>query len=207
MRFENPDIPDHITFPPVISVPAFDVPFTNLHLDPFTIDPKNLHVPKVITTTAFEILLPGMPIMSVPSYDIETEYLQGKMSLLSFKMPQYEIAVSSFTFISLDEITSQFLNFELPTIVIPEQKIEIPEIALHLPSSVFIPAFGALSATLKVSSPIYNVSTTADLEKKDSALVTSLNSICTSTMIFLEYDLSGKTGTNSTLFDITTFCK
>lgn len=207
MRFENPDIPDHITFPPVISVPAFDVPFTNLHLDPFTIDPKNLHVPKVITTTAFEILLPGMPIMSVPSYDIETEYLQGKMSLLSFKMPQYEIAVSSFTFISLDEITSQFSNFELPTIVIPEQKIEIPEIALHLPSSVFIPAFGALSATLKVSSPIYNVSTTADLEKKDSALVTSLNSICTSTMIFLEYDLSGKTGTNSTLFDITTFCK
>ncbi|XP_067470643.1 apolipoprotein B-100 [Thunnus thynnus] len=201
MRFENADVPDHLTLPPVISVPAFDVPFTNLYVEPFTIDPKNLHIPKIITTTAFDIMLPGLPVMSVPSYDINTEYLQGKMSFLSFKMPQYEITVSSFTLpksfdigeytISLNEIASHISNFELPTIVIPEQKIEIPEIALHLPSSVFVPAFGALSTTLKVSSPIYNVSTTASLEKKDSSLVTSLNSICTSTMIFLEYDLSG----------------
>uniref|UniRef100_UPI0037E9B8DE apolipoprotein B-100 n=1 Tax=Semicossyphus pulcher TaxID=241346 RepID=UPI0037E9B8DE len=200
MRLENPDVPNHLTFPPVISVPAFDVPFTSLHVEPFTIDPKNLNIPKVITTTAFEIMLPGLPIISVPSYDVDTEYLQGKMSFLSFKMPQYEITVSSFTLpksftigvhtISLNEITNQISNFELPTIVIPEQKIDIPEIALHLPSGVFIPAFGALRATLKLSSPIYNVSTTADLEKRDSSLLTSLNSICTSTMIFLEYKLS-----------------
>lgn len=222
MRFENLDVPDRITLPPVISVPAIDVPFTNLHVEPFTIDPKNLRIPEVITTTAFEILLPGLPIMSVPSYDVKTDYLQGKMSFLSFKMPQYEITVSSFTLpksftigghtISLNEITSQISNFEIPTILIPEQKIEIPEIALHLPSSVFIPAFGALSATLKVSSPIYNVSTTANLETKDSSLVTSLNSICTSTMSLLEYDLSGKPGTlytlshtTHTLFDKTFF--
>ncbi|XP_068451587.1 apolipoprotein B-100 [Clinocottus analis] len=200
MRFENMDVPDHLTLPFAILIPAFDVPFTNLHVEPLTIDLKNLNIPKVITTTAFEIMLPGLPIMSVPSYDIETEYLQGKMSLLSFKMSQYEITVSSFTLpkslnigehsISLNEITTQILNFELPTIVIPEQKIEIPDIDLHLPSSVFIPAFGAISATLKVSSPIYNVSTTANLEKIDSSLVTLLNSICTSTVIFLEYDLN-----------------
>uniref|UniRef100_A0A8D0D7V1 Apolipoprotein B n=1 Tax=Sander lucioperca TaxID=283035 RepID=A0A8D0D7V1_SANLU len=200
MRFENLDVPDFFTLPPAISVPAFDVPFTNLHVEHFTIDPKNLTIPKVITTTDFEIMLPGLPKMSVPSYDIETEYLQGKMSFLSFKMPQYGITVSSFTLpnsltieehtISLNEIINQISNFQLPTIVTPEQKIEIPEIALHLPSSVFIPAFGALMATLNVSSPIYNVSATANVEKKDSNLVTSLNSICTSTMIFLEYDLS-----------------
>ncbi|KAG8013423.1 hypothetical protein GBF38_021776 [Nibea albiflora] len=199
-RIENPNVPDHFTVPPVIAVPAFDVPFTNLHVEPFTIDPKNLNIPKVITTTAFEIMLPGLPTISVPSYNVKTEYLQGKMSFLSFMMPQYEIRVSSFTLpksftigdqtISLEEITTQFSNFELPTIVIPEQNIEIPEIALHLPSSVFIPDFGALSASLKVSSPIYNVSATTNLEKKDASLVTSLNSICTSTMIFLEYDLS-----------------
>ncbi|XP_029316837.1 apolipoprotein B-100 [Cottoperca gobio] len=200
MRFENLDVPDQLTLPPSISVPAFDVPFTNLHVEPLTIYPKHLNIPKVITTTAFKIMLPGMPIISVPSYDIETEYLQGNMSFFSFKMPQYGITVSSFTLpksftigehnISLNEITNQISNFQLPTIIIPEQTIEIPETALHLPSSVFIPAFGALSATLKVSSAIYNVSTTANLEKKDSSLVTSLNSICTSTMIFLEYDLS-----------------
>ncbi|XP_027134523.1 apolipoprotein B-100 isoform X2 [Larimichthys crocea] len=199
-RIESPDVPDHFTVPPVIAVPAFDVPFTNLHVEPFTIDPKNLNIPKVITTTAFEIMLPGLPTISVPSYNVKTEYLQGRMSFLSFMMPQYEIRVSPFTLpksftigdhtISLEEITTQFSNFELPTIVIPEQKIDIPEIALHLPSSVFIPDFGALSASLKVSSPIYTVSTTTNLEKKDSSLVTSLNSICTSTMIFLEYDLS-----------------
>ncbi|KAM6969587.1 apolipoprotein B-100 [Tautogolabrus adspersus] len=200
MRFENPDFPDHLTLFPVFSVPAFDVPFTNLHVEPFTIDPKNLIIPKVITTTAFEIMLPGLPIMSVPSYDINTEYVQGKMSFLTFMVPQYDITVPSFTLpksltigehtISLNEITTQISNFELPTIVIPEQKIEIPEFALHLPSGVFIPAFGALLANLKVSSLIYNVSTTAIVENKDSSLLTSLNSICTSTMIFLEYDLS-----------------
>ncbi|XP_040916458.1 apolipoprotein B-100 [Toxotes jaculatrix] len=201
MRFENSDVPDYITLPPVISIPAFDLPFTNLHVEPFTIDPRNLNIPKVITTMAFEVMLPGLPTISVPSYDINTEYLQGKMSFLSFKMPQYEITVSSFTLpksftigehtISLNEIASQISNFELPNIVIPEQKIEIPEIALHLPSSVFIPVFGALNATLIISSPIYNVSTTASLEKKDSSLVTSLNSWCTSTMTFLYYSLSG----------------
>ncbi|XP_053192306.1 apolipoprotein B-100 [Scomber japonicus] len=203
MRLENPIVPDHLTLPPVISVAAFDVPFTTLHVEPFAIDPKNLIIPKVIATTAFDITLPGLPKMSVPSYNINTEYLQGKMSFLSFKMPEYEITVSPFTLpksfdigihtISLNDIVSQISNFELPTIVIPEQKIEIPEIALHLPASVFIPAFGSLSATLKVSSPIYNVSTTASMEKKDSSLLTSLNSICTSTMIFLEYDLTGST--------------
>ena len=212
MRFETSDVPDHLSLPPVISIPPFDLPFTNLHVEPFTIDPKNLNIPKGMTTPAFEIMLPGLPIMSVPSYDINIEYLQGKMSFLSFKMPKYEITVSSFTLpksfsygehtISLDEVTRQISNFELPTITIPEQRIEIPEIALHLPASVYIPAFGALSATLKISSPVYNVSTTANLEKKDSSLATSLTSLCTSTMIFLEYDFSGKTRSHS----IRTFC-
>ncbi|XP_042356872.1 apolipoprotein B-100 isoform X2 [Plectropomus leopardus] len=200
MQFENPDVPDNITLPPAISVPSFDVPFTNLHVGPFTFDPKNLTIPNVITSTAFEIMVPGLPILSVPSYNIETKYLQWKMTFLSFKMPQYGIAVSSFTLpksftvgehtISLHDITNHISNFKLPTIVIPEQKLEIPKISLHLPSSVFIPSFGALSATLKISSPIYNVSTTANLEKKDSGFVTSLYSICTSTMIFLEYEFS-----------------
>ncbi|KAM4625194.1 apolipoprotein B-100 [Polymixia lowei] len=200
MRFENIDVPDYFTLPPVISVPAFDLPFTTLHVEPFTIDLKNLNIPKVITTTAFEIILPGFPKMVVPSYDIDTEFLQGKMS---FKVPQYEVTISSFTLpksfiigkhtIDLDEIANHISNFEIPTITIPEQKMEIPEISLHLPSSVFIPAFGALSATLKVSSPIYSVTTTANVENKDSSLVTSLKSICTSTMIFMEYDLDAIT--------------
>ncbi|KAG7510147.1 apolipoprotein B-100 [Solea senegalensis] len=200
MRFEPSDVPDHLTFPPAVTTPAFDVPFTNLHVKPVTIDPKNLFIPKVMTTTAFKIFLPRVPTISVPSYNITTEYLQEKMSFLSFKKPAYDITLSSFevpkTFvigghtISLHEITRSISNIQHPTIKYEDQNFRIPEIVLHLPLSVFIPAFGALSTTVKVSSPIYNVSTTANLENKDSNLVTSLNSICTSTMIFLEYDLS-----------------
>lgn len=216
-QIENPNVPDHLILPPVISVPAFDVPFTNLQVEPFSVDPKNLNIPKVITTKAFEIMLPGLPRVSVPSYSISTEYLQGKMSFISFNVPRYELTVSSFTLpksfttgehaISLNEIISQISNVELPAIVIPEQKIEIPEIALHLPSSVFIPAFGVLSATLKVSSSVYNVSTTANMEKKDSSLVTSLDSICSSTMTFLEYKLSGKNDIHTTSFDKIILCQ
>ncbi|XP_067336433.1 apolipoprotein B-100 [Channa argus] len=92
--------------------------------------------------------------------------------------------------IGLNELTGQILNFEVPAIFIPEQKIQIPEIALHLPSSVFIPAFGALSTTLMLSSTIYNMSTIANLEKQNSSLITFLNSSSSSTLTFLEYDLS-----------------
>uniref|UniRef100_UPI0009B37BFE apolipoprotein B-100 n=1 Tax=Monopterus albus TaxID=43700 RepID=UPI0009B37BFE len=107
---------------------AFDVPFTNLHVEPLTIDPKNFNIPKVITTTAFEIMLP---------------------------------------------------------------------------------AFGALSATLKVSSPIYNVSTTTSIEKKDSSLLSSLNSIRASTMAFLDYDFSASAtlGFDNELFSLNGKCK
>lgn len=212
-RLENPEVPDHLTLPPVISVPAFNVPFTTLHVEPFTLNPNNLSVPRVISTEAFEVKLPGLPVLSVPGYDINTEYLQGKPSFLSFKTPQYEITVLPFTLpksvtlrgqtISLNYITRQISNFDLPAITIPEQRIEIPATTLHLPSSVFIPSFGALSVSVKVSSPIYSVSTTASVEKKDSDLLTSLKSRCVSTMNFLEYDLSGKTKAHATLPDTT----
>ncbi|RVE56891.1 hypothetical protein OJAV_G00210930 [Oryzias javanicus] len=203
MQFEKPIVPDHLILPPAFSLPAFDVPFTNLHVEPVTVDLKNFDVPKVISTKAFDITLPGLPVMSVPSYNINTEYVQRTMSFLVFKIPLHEIVVSSFTLptsltvgdltVSMNEITSLILNFQIPTIMIPEQKLEIPEMFLHLPTSVFVPSFGALSATLKVSSPIYNVSTTAGVEKKDPNLLGSLNSACTSTMSFLEYDLTATT--------------
>uniref|UniRef100_A0A3B4FGW7 Apolipoprotein Ba n=1 Tax=Pundamilia nyererei TaxID=303518 RepID=A0A3B4FGW7_9CICH len=194
---------------------GYAIPFTLLENDERLENPDNLSVPRVISTEAFEIMLPGLPVLSVPGYDINTEYLQGKTSFLSFKIPQYEITVLPFTLpksvtiggqtISLNYITRQISNFDLPAITIPEQRIEIPATTLHLPSSVFIPSFGALSVSMKVSSPIYSVSTTASVEKKDSDLLTSLKSRCVSTMNFLEYDLSGKTKTYATLPDTTHF--
>lgn len=203
---ENVEVPDQVRLPPAVPVPAFHVPFTSLHIESFTVDPKNLKVPKLITTKAFDIKLPSLPVISVPSYEINTEYIKDKMSFLSFKVPQYEIRLSPFTFpksisigdltISLDDFTTHISNFKLPPIIIPEQKVEIPEVVLHLPSSIFIPSFGALSATLNISSPVYKVQTTASVGNQASILEGSVSSTCSSTMVFLEYDLSGKTDVN-----------
>ena len=176
---ENLDFPDLI-LPPAISIPAFDVPATTLQVQPFIVDLKNLNIPKTITTPAFYIVLPGLPKMSIPSYNIDTQFIQGKMSFLSLKIPQHEITISAFQ-----------LPSRSPSITIPQQIMDIPEIAIHLPSSVFIPMFGALTATWKVSLPGYDVATTAGVEKKGSRLVTTAKSTCSSTMNFLEYNLDG----------------
>lgn len=170
------------------------------------LDTKNITIPKVITTKAFDILLPGLPVISVPGSNINTEFTQGTVS---FNMPEYEIRVSSFTLptsitigehtVGLNEILGHISNFELPAIVIPEKTIEIPEMTINLPSSVFIPSFGKLGATVTVSSPTYNVSTIANMEKRDSSLIASLRSLCSSTVTFLQYNFSGKMSTHSAL--------
>uniref|UniRef100_A0A3Q2R232 Apolipoprotein B n=1 Tax=Fundulus heteroclitus TaxID=8078 RepID=A0A3Q2R232_FUNHE len=203
LRFENVEVPDHISVPPAVPLPSFHVPFTSLHMESFTVDPENLNVPTLISTKAFDILLPGLPVISVPSWDVSTEYLQDKMSFLTVKIPQHEIRLSSFTLpksvtigdlsISLDDLTGHISNFKIPDIVFPEQKVEIPEIVLHLPSSIFIPSFGALSATFNISSPVYKVSTTAAVRNKDPNLESSLSSYSTSTVDFMEYDLTSAT--------------
>ncbi|XP_062864093.1 apolipoprotein B-100 [Trichomycterus rosablanca] len=198
-RLENADVPDSITIPPAITIPSFNLPFTSLQVPSFTIDPKSLKIPNVIKTNSFDITLPALPKVKVPSIEISTKYLKDKMALLFFKFPKYEITISpltlpkSFTIgehtISLDDIIKSVCNFEMPAITIPEQKLEIPEISLHLPVGVFIPAFGALSTTVKVSSPIYNKTMTAKMENKAPGFVYTLKSNCISTMTFLVYDL------------------
>ena len=152
----------------------------------------------ILLSIPSQIFVEGMlPKMSIPIYNIDTKF----MSFLSLRIPKQEIKISSFKLpesvsigqhtLHIDEITRRFSDVEIPAITIPEQIMEIPEIALYLPSSVFIPMFGALAATWKVSSPIYHVATTAKVEKMDSSLVTAAKSTCASTMKFLEYDLNG----------------
>ncbi|XP_076833977.1 apolipoprotein B-100 [Brachyhypopomus gauderio] len=198
-RIENVVLPDAISVPPTITIPTFDVPFTTLKVKSFTLDLQNLKIPGEFITATFDITLPGLPKVTVPSFKIDTKYMMDKMAVLFLKVPQYEITISQFTLpkaftignhrISLDDITKAIYHFEMPTITIPEQKIEMPEISLHLPASIYIPSFGALSSTVKVSSPIYNNTWTAKTENKEPGFVYTLKSSCTSTMTFLEYDL------------------
>ncbi|XP_065144413.2 apolipoprotein B-100 [Paramisgurnus dabryanus] len=188
MRFEEADLPDVISIPPVITVPEFTLPFTTLHVPSFVIDLQNLKIPNEISTNAFVITLPGLPEVEVPSINAKTKYLKEKMAHLFVNLPQYEINIGEYT-INLEDITNILCSYKMPTITIPEQKIEVPEISLHLPAGVFIPSFGALSGTVKVSSPIYNNTWTGTMENKESEFVCTLKSTCKSTMVFLEYDL------------------
>uniref|UniRef100_A0A3B1IGJ9 Apolipoprotein B n=1 Tax=Astyanax mexicanus TaxID=7994 RepID=A0A3B1IGJ9_ASTMX len=198
-RLEHIDVPDYVSIPPVITIPTFDVPLTSLNVPSFTLDLQNLRIPKLISSPAFDVTVPGLPAVRVPQFNIDTEYMRDKMALLLLKLPQYEITISAFTLpktftigkhtIKLDDITKAIYHFEMPTITIPEQKIEIPEISLPLPVSVFIPNFGALSTTVKVSSPIYNNTWTAQVENKEPGYEYTLKSACTSTLTFLAYDL------------------
>lgn len=200
-RIENVDMLDSVSVPPVISVPNFGVPLTTLRVPSFTLDLQNLQIPDSISIDSFKITLPGLPIVKVPSFEINTKYMRDKMAFLLLKIPQYEITISQFTLpksftigeytISLDDPIKALCNFEMPAITIPEQRIEIPEISFHLPVSVFIPSFGALSNSVKVSSPIYNNSWTAKVENREPGFVYTLKSSCVSTMTFLGYDLEG----------------
>ena len=206
MRFENVKFPDEVSVPPAITIPSFEVPFTNLHLPSYTLDLKNLEVPRVISTPRFDVELPGLPKMEVPSINIDTEYLAHRMSFLMLKVPQYEITIPSFSLpksftvgeqtVDLDEMANHISNFEMPTLTIPEQRVEVPEVSLYLPAGLFIPYFGALSSTVKVQSPIYSNSWNVKLENKDSSLVSFLNSSCTSTIKLLEYSWEGKLDLN-----------
>ncbi|KAI5616809.1 apolipoprotein B-100, partial [Silurus asotus] len=198
-RLENIDMQDFISIPPVITVPTFDLPLTTLQVPSFTLDLQNLKVPDSISMETFDITLPGLPKVKVPSFEINTKYMKDKMAFLLLKLPQYEVIISPFTLpksftigehtFSLDDPIKSLCNFEMPAITIPEQKIEIPEISLHLPVSVFIPSFGALSTSVKVSSPIYTNTWTAKVENNDPGFVYTLKSSCTSTMTVLSYDL------------------
>ncbi|KAK2843259.1 hypothetical protein Q7C36_011474 [Tachysurus vachellii] len=198
-RIENVDMIDSVSIPPVITVPTFNVPLTTLQVPSFTLDLQNLKIPDSISMDTFDITLPGLPKVKVPNFEIDTKYLMDKMAFLRIKLPEYEVTISSFTLpksftigeytISLDDPIKAMCNFEMPTITIPELKIEIPEISLHLPVGVFIPSFGALSTSMKVSSPIYNYTRTEKLENKEPGFLYTLKSSCTSTMTFLGYDL------------------
>ncbi|XP_033859679.3 apolipoprotein B-100-like [Acipenser ruthenus] len=206
---ENFKIPERVSVPSVIVTPAFKVPLTTLQVPSYTIDFKKIKIPKKISSLSFDLTLPHLPKVKFPQVDIAAQYLnsvKSKLPQFSVAVPDFKIIITSFTLpktftvgshvIEMDKVVNQIANFDLPTITIPEQKIEIPEISVSLPAGLFIPVFGALSTTVKVASPIYNMSWTTSLENKTSSMVSSVKSTCSSTMVFLEYDLEASATTS-----------
>nr|XP_013807509.1 PREDICTED: apolipoprotein B-100 [Apteryx mantelli mantelli] len=188
---------------PVLSTPEFRVPFTTLQVPSYTIDLRNIKIPQTLNTMPFDVNLPTLPRLRFPKVNVGANYItveEYKIPYFEVTVPEYQITVSQFTLpksislgnlhINLDEVANKIADFDLPTITIPEQKIEIPPLKMSLPAGIYIPSFGALSGSFKVASPLYNATWRTDLTNKKDSFQQSIDSTCSSTLQFLEYDLS-----------------
>ncbi|NXY41420.1 APOB protein, partial [Ceuthmochares aereus] len=194
----------HLEAPsPVLSTPEFRVPFTTLQVPAYTIDWRNIKIPQTLNIMPFDVNLPALPKLRFPKVDVGANYITSeeyKMSYFEVTIPEYKITVSQFTLpktislgsfhIDLDGLANKIADFELPTITIPEQKIEVPSLKISLPAGIYIPSFGAFTGSFKVASPLYNVTWKTDLTNKKDSFEQSIDSTCSSTLQFLEYDLN-----------------
>ncbi|XP_006034447.2 apolipoprotein B-100, partial [Alligator sinensis] len=199
--FSIPEI--HLEAPgPILTTPGFKVPFTTLQVPSYTFDLRNIKIPQKLTTMPFNISLPSLPWMSFPKVDIGTNYItleEYKIPYFEVTVPEYQITMSQFTLpktfslgnqiVDLNEVANKIANFDLPTITIPEQKIQIPPLKISLPAGIYIPAFGALTGSFGVASPLYNVTWKTGLKNNKDSFEYSLDSTSSSTLQFLEYDL------------------
>ncbi|NXF47886.1 APOB protein, partial [Oceanites oceanicus] len=200
--FSIPEL--HLKAPsPVLSTPEFRVPFTTLQVPAYTIDLRNIKIPQTLNTMPFDVNLPTLPKLRFPKVDVGANYItleEYKIPYFEVTIPEYQITVSQFTLpksislgsfhVDLDEVANKIADFDLPTITIPEQQIEIPPLKISLPAGIYIPSFGALTGSFKVASPLYNVTWRTDLTNKKDSFEQSIDSTCSSTLQFLEYDLN-----------------
>ncbi|XP_034515741.1 apolipoprotein B-100 [Ailuropoda melanoleuca] len=184
-------------------IPTFQVPFTDLQVPSYTFDFSEIKIYKKLNTLPFALNIPTLPQVKVPKVDVLTKYSEPEDSSVPFfeiTVPASQLTVSQLTLpksISADsavgylnELASKIADFELPAITIPEQTIEIPSIKFSVPAGIFIPSFGALTAHFGVASPLYNATWSTGLKNKVEYFETFLNSTCSSTIQFLEYDLN-----------------
>ncbi|XP_063186625.1 apolipoprotein B-100 [Chroicocephalus ridibundus] len=200
--FSIPEL--HLKIPsPVLSTPEFRVPFTTLQVPAYTIDLRNIKIPQTLNTMPFDVNLPTLPKLRFPKVGVGANYItleEYKIPYFEVTIPEYQITMSQFTLpksislgsyhVDLDEVANKIADFDLPTITIPEQKIEIPPLKISLPAGIYIPSFGALTGSFKVASPLYNVTWRTDLTNKKDSFEQSIDSTCSSTLQFLEYDLN-----------------
>ncbi|XP_050610545.1 apolipoprotein B-100 [Macaca thibetana thibetana] len=187
----------------VLVMPTFHVPFTDLQVPSYKLDFREIKIYKKLRTSSFALNLPALPEVKFPEVDVLTKYSQPEDSLIPFfeiTVPESQLNVSQFTLpksvsvgsavLDLNVVANKITDFELPTIIMPEQTIEIPSIKFSVPAGIFIPSFQALTARFEVDSPLYNATWRASLKNKADHVETVLDSTCSSTMQFLEYKLN-----------------
>ncbi|XP_023475214.2 apolipoprotein B-100 [Equus caballus] len=186
----------------VLVTPAFQVPFTGHEVPSYTLDLSEIIIYKKLSTSPFVLSIPTLPKVKFPEVDVLTKYSGPKDSsdpFFEITVPKSQLTVSQYTLpknisigntvLDLNEVASKIADFELPTITVREQTIEIPSITFSVPAEISIPSFGALTARFRVASPLYNATWSTGLENKKDRIETFLSSTCSSTIQFLEYDL------------------
>ncbi|XP_055982548.1 apolipoprotein B-100 [Sorex fumeus] len=187
----------------VLVTPTFHIPFTNLQFPSYTLKLSQIEIYKNLSTLPFDLNIPLLPKLTFPKVDVLTKYFEPEDSLVPFfeiTVPESQLTMSKFTLpkrISfgiinwdLDEATRMIADFELPTTIMPEQTIEIPPIKFSVPAGIFIPSFGTLTARFTVASPLYTANWSSGLKNKVDHVETFLESTCSSSLQFLEYDLN-----------------
>nr|XP_020043134.1 apolipoprotein B-100 [Castor canadensis] len=175
----------------------------DLQVPSYKLDFSGIQIYKKLSTSPFSLNLPILPKVKFPVVDMLTKYSKPEDSSVPFfeiTVPEAQLTVNQFTLpkslsvgsavLDLNEVANKIADFELPTVTLPEQKIEIPSFKLSVPAGIFVPFFGALTAHFGVNSPLYNASWSAGLKNKADHVEILLNSTCSSTLQFLEYDLN-----------------
>ncbi|KAL2098724.1 hypothetical protein ACEWY4_005204 [Coilia grayii] len=187
------NLDEYVQIPFTFTIPPLDVPFSSLHVPERVVDLRKMEIPDSIITPEVNINVPSLPEVKIPSFEIVTKHHQGNMSHIFVKLPMFEITILKIRLPNFFyDLRNALPNCGLPLVEIPRMSLEIPEISFKLPTSIFIPVFGALSTTVKVSSPIYTETWTTLVKFNYPELVTSVKASCTSTMTFLQYDLDAK---------------
>ncbi|KAJ6659193.1 hypothetical protein lerEdw1_019238 [Lerista edwardsae] len=189
---------------PIVTTPAFNVPFTTLQVPSYTIDLREIKVPERLNTMPFDIKLPSLPKIQFPQLDVITRYIhleEHNIPYFELTVPEYLLTVTQFSLpktfslgdatVDLNYVANKIADFDLPTITIPEQHIEIPAFKMALPAGLYFPKFGALAGSLRVASPVYSATWTTALKNKEGALEHSIDFTANSPLQFLEYDLDG----------------
>ncbi|OWK10010.1 hypothetical protein Celaphus_00005334 [Cervus elaphus hippelaphus] len=188
----------------VHDTPTFQVPFTDLQFPSYTLDLSEIKIYKKLSTLPLTFNVSTLPKVKFPRVDVLIQYSKPEASSVPFfeiTVPASQLTVSHFTLpksisvgssvLDLNAVASNIADFELPTITVPEQTLEIPSLKFSVPAGILIPSFGTLTARFEVASPLYNTTWRAGLKNKGDHVETFLDSTCSSTIQFLEYDLNG----------------
>ena len=165
-------------------------------------DFSGVKIYKKLSTSPFALNLTMLPKVKFPGIDLLTQYSTPEGSsvpIFEATIPEIHLTVSQFTLpkslpvgntvFDLNKLANMIADVDLPSVTLPEQTIVIPPLEFSVPAGIFIPFFGELTARAGMASPLYNVTWSAGWKTKADHVETFLDSMCTSTLQFLEYAL------------------